>query len=706
MNENNVVEEKSPNEILEQSADKLAEIATKLSDIFRAGYDAGFIGSKNAALLEAYKQEILDYINEQLDLLISGESADGILNTINELSKALNNDENAFSTLEENINKRVKSRAGTNVGSSSRVYAVNDSAGDHIIGAYPLYTPSEASEDVTVDSNKNYKDTIIRRSPFGTASIMDPTQPKHIANKKYVDYKASINTLAGLTKGTPSSVQIVYADIIDTGAMPTDEDGNPISCTTREFIKNMDRETANIEFPHSRFSFSEGKRKDAVNLTDIPTDYGYVTLAWDTLYRVRGMCYDANTSDVWVYTYRIDWEKEEDKSIDENIWYHYGWKKLVGYNGGDICAPTLDFVSPNNSCGGFLQRVFTHPNEPHNCGMIFGTSADVKNKGSSERSGIKFMHAQRDKAGSVRPIGSRASFFFTCDDLYEVELDPTTGEYKETETKINAPDTGYNFTKVNKDNNPKTDKGREVFLVTYNTDKKTIKKYYCAHETNSLRWFEAWGTHNILFDSLTSAHEAYEGEIEEETILSRYRGRAMKRDSNGRCSVMGPTQPKHVANKEYVDNFIGNIKLFLMHEFLKNKDTNWNGKISANGSYYKVIEVGDFNDFLAEGTYIATVEYDYVLSGHTSHPTTSGLVNVTYPDDPKNADANHRYTTSSSFSLGMLHVTLQKGRDYTKEDYPVINNISVSINPGISQDATDMKICLKRLYQSEHESIC
>ena len=108
MNENNVVEEKSPNEILEQSADKLAEIAEKLSDIFRAGYDAGFIGSKNAALLEAYKQEILDYINEQLDLLISGESADGILNTINEISKALNNDANAFATLMNKIEDRTK----------------------------------------------------------------------------------------------------------------------------------------------------------------------------------------------------------------------------------------------------------------------------------------------------------------------------------------------------------------------------------------------------------------------------------------------------------------------------------------------------------------------------------------------------------------------------------------------------------------------
>ena len=45
----------------------------------------------------------------------------------------------------------------------------------------------------------------------------------------------------------------------------------------------------------------------------------------------------------------------------------------------------------------------------------------------------------------------------------------------------------------------------------------------------------------------------------QEILVYRYKGTIMKRDSNGRCSVMNPAYKKHIANKEYVD--IQDIKL-------------------------------------------------------------------------------------------------------------------------------------------------
>ena len=592
MDENNIVEEKSPNEILEQSADKLAEIAGRLSEIFRAGYDAGFIGSKNAALLEAYKQEILDYINEQLDLLISGESADGILNTINEISKALNNDENAFSTLMKEIEDRTK---------------------------------------------------LIPVNRGGTGATTIP---------------GAINKLAGLNAGTPSSVQIIYDSIEKTGVITE-------SCETREFIKKFKdvtgRQVANIEFPHSAYEYTSTGTRPLIHITDMPEDFGHVTLSWNGNFRVRGMFYSAHTSAVYVYSYRRDWEgtayevtydaktgkytelptvfmvnstsagvsanlskfevsgaktdtgrqvyKFGEEAIGPNTRYYcmhedeispinypdYGWKKLVGFRGGDILTD-LKFKSSLHRCGGYIQRVYD--NNPVGCGMNFGSSGNVESDetiGKSERCGIKFMHSQTKSDGTRLPLTDRAILFATDDQLYKVEYDDSTDKYTETTTKLGF-DIRYDYKPISKENNPVTDKGNQVYVAKYYNGKGYISTYYCVHKANEIRLFDIWGQHNVAFDSLSDNKEAAGGVITDESFLRRYKSSAMKRDGNGRCSVMGPSLPKHIANKEYVDESLEAAKDDIINNIKEDRVT-----VNIVEPTYRPVTVEQYNSLHKKG---------------------------------------------------------------------------------------------------------
>ena len=230
MNDINVPiqEEVDPKEVLDDSAERLALIASKLAEIFRTGFDAGFIGAKTKALLEAYKQDVIDYINEQLDLIVKGESADGVLNTIKELREALNNDADAFGTLLDKISESnvaiatnregitklqentLKSRAKTAT-NTLRLYACDKTSGDHMVIPNSITGTSESSAAATIENYPYYVSTIIKRDTKGRASVMNPTNPKHIANKEYVDgevegVKSSVNALSSSVDATNTKI--------------------------------------------------------------------------------------------------------------------------------------------------------------------------------------------------------------------------------------------------------------------------------------------------------------------------------------------------------------------------------------------------------------------------------------------------------------------------------------------------------------------
>ena len=201
MNENTntlTQEEVNNKEVLEASAEKLAVIASKLAEIFKAGFDAGFIGAKTTALLETYKQEAKKYVNEQLDLIVKGENSDGILNTIKEIGDALNNNANAFNVLMDAVNS-AKAEANKKVPMSfdENYYTLygNDKKGK--VRLWKIfqtltsddYATSILSSIVARDSNDGYAYTI---TPVDNGN---PTGKElmRIANVKYVLEKIEAN---------------------------------------------------------------------------------------------------------------------------------------------------------------------------------------------------------------------------------------------------------------------------------------------------------------------------------------------------------------------------------------------------------------------------------------------------------------------------------------------------------------------------------
>lgn len=129
-------EESNNEDVLATVAKKLCEITEKHAEIFRAGYDAGLLGTKTLSLFETCRAEALKeakaYTDERLDYLVKGKDADGILNTIAEISKALNDDANAFATLVEKI-----AEAKQDAISESEQYAYG-LFGGHIHNEYAL----------------------------------------------------------------------------------------------------------------------------------------------------------------------------------------------------------------------------------------------------------------------------------------------------------------------------------------------------------------------------------------------------------------------------------------------------------------------------------------------------------------------------------------------------------------------------------------
>lgn len=70
---------------------------------------------------------------------------------------------------------------------------------------------------------------------------------------------------------------------------------------------------------------------------------------------------------------------------------------------------------------------------------------------------------------------------------------------------------------------------------------------------------DSQGEATLIPQSLTGSTEAPAGTLPDE-VLERYVSSIMVRDNNGRCSIIGPGHPKHIANKEYVDNTINKYK--------------------------------------------------------------------------------------------------------------------------------------------------
>lgn len=214
MNEEIIIpiqEEVDNKEVLNESAEKLAVIASKLSEIFKSGFDAGFIGQKTKALLEAYKQDTIAYIDRQIDHIVTGKDSDGILETIAEISNALNNDANAFATLVAKIDEArsasVPSKKSVYNSSSIRLYGFK-SGEDTVTSPRSNTSASEAKgtnaellskevEDKALGKDENgeykkvslYKATVMSRDSMGRSSIItdDSPLPKHIINKEYAD---------------------------------------------------------------------------------------------------------------------------------------------------------------------------------------------------------------------------------------------------------------------------------------------------------------------------------------------------------------------------------------------------------------------------------------------------------------------------------------------------------------------------------------
>lgn len=250
MNENTntlTQEEVNNKEVLEASAEKLAVIASKLAEIFKAGFDAGFIGAKTTALLETYKQEAEKYVNEQLDLIVKGENSDGILNTIKEIGDALNNDANAFNVLSEAV-KSAKSDAIAEA--NKKVPMIFDEKqytlyGNDKKGKVRLWTIIQTltSDDYATSILSSLKSSIVARdSTDGYAYTKTPVDDGNptgkelmrIANVKYVIEKTSAVQSEAKKYTDEKSAQLQQK--IDNVAAGTVDDA--ISSTSENAVQN------------------------------------------------------------------------------------------------------------------------------------------------------------------------------------------------------------------------------------------------------------------------------------------------------------------------------------------------------------------------------------------------------------------------------------------------------------------------------------
>lgn len=205
-------------EVLDESAEKLAVIASKLAEIFKAGYDAGFIGAKTTALLEAYKKEAIDYIDRQIDHIVTGKDSDGVLETIAEISAALNNDANAFATL---VGKIDTAKAEAMAEAQSKVPIKKSTSGysqiygttkDGNVALWDIYQTITSDNDAVTWRDLLLNSIVTRDSTDGYAYTITPPDDGNdgkngmrIPNVKYVLGKTS-EALSDAQKYTDAAV--------------------------------------------------------------------------------------------------------------------------------------------------------------------------------------------------------------------------------------------------------------------------------------------------------------------------------------------------------------------------------------------------------------------------------------------------------------------------------------------------------------------
>ena len=76
--------------------------------------------------------------------------------------------------------------------------------------------------------------------------------------------------------------------------------------------------------------------------------------------------------------------------------------------------------------------------------------------------------------------------------------------------------------------------------------------------------FEAPRSNTSLSEADANAginNTTYDRFLEKDVYI--YQSTIMRRDGNGRCSILAPIYPKHIANKEYVDSIAGDIETAL-----------------------------------------------------------------------------------------------------------------------------------------------
>ena len=158
-------------------------------------------------------------------------------------------------TLTDKIND-VDSRKVENKkypGTSTELYAIDSTQGNHTIKALPLHMSEYAGDNVSDDKKKNYYGTVVKRSPDGRASILDPQQPLNIANKKYVDESDS-RMLNQLISGTYRVAKADQARIAtETEAIAKDYADNKASeAKPKTLTFNSDAKlkfTTNLSYP-------------------------------------------------------------------------------------------------------------------------------------------------------------------------------------------------------------------------------------------------------------------------------------------------------------------------------------------------------------------------------------------------------------------------------------------------------------------------
>lgn len=203
MNEEIIIptqEEVDPTKVLEDSAEKLEAIAKNLADIFRKGYDAGFLGAKSGALFEAYKQDVKKYVDTKVTEILS-DSAEA-LETLKELSNSLKDSDNVVAGLVSTIaENKVAAEEYTNAEvNKAKTTAQN-------------YTDNAVNQAKT--TAKNYTDKSIAGLIDDAPEALDTL--KEISNA----LKEDDNVIAALTKtiaDNKTAAETYADDVAETAA--------------------------------------------------------------------------------------------------------------------------------------------------------------------------------------------------------------------------------------------------------------------------------------------------------------------------------------------------------------------------------------------------------------------------------------------------------------------------------------------------------